>query len=166
MLQDAPGPARPVLGEISSLGGLHGEYAEPEPLPPDEVERRIREHRWAPNVTDDEVNEAIFVLRRELIPDEILLEALAGAEAFPSKWRTHARDLHARRRTAPVPRTPCPTCGLSGLILDDSGCAVPCPDCRDGDPPALAGQPDVVDPRNHLPDVLAALRPDHQEATA
>lgn len=101
-----------------------------EPIPPNEVEQRIREHRWAARVTPDEVNEALFVLRSERIPAEILLEALTSSDPFPSKWKTRARQLHTERQPPPpAPRPDCPTCYRSGFVLNDLELAVPCPDC-------------------------------------
>jgi hypothetical protein len=139
-------PARPDPSLLNSLGGeLHVERAAA--APPLDVNGQIRAHRWAAHVSSDEVDEAIFVLRQERISDAILIEALALAEAFPSKWKTRARALHASRQPARVERPACDRCGRSGLILDDNELAVPCPDCR----------PEAV---------VTVLRPDHQEATA
>lgn len=100
-----------------------------EPIPP--IDQSVYQHRWADNVTTDEVIESLFVLRNEHIPDEFLLEALTSSDPFPSKWRTRARELHraaqATRAAERRERPACPDCGTSGFVLDDQGDAVPCP---------------------------------------
>lgn len=111
-------------GELEQGGGTA------DAAPPLNVDAQIRAHRWAAQVTPDEVAEAIFVLRTEKIPDCILLEALAGAEAFPSKWKTQARKLHLERRPVVHQRVHCPECGRSGMVINEQKLAVPCPTCR------------------------------------
>jgi hypothetical protein len=159
-------------GDVDGEGGSSAsapELDEPaEPIPPTEVADRIRRHRWAGHVTPDEVNEAIHLLRTERIPDPVLLEALSSCDPFPSKWKARARQLHAERRTPPERRPDCPRCHRSDFVLDDAGNAIPCPEPHDqlSDIAVLPAGDTAADPREHLPDVLAALRPDHQEATA
>lgn len=110
--------------ELEQGGGT----ADAAPAP--DADERIRAHRWAGNVTTEEVNESIFVLRQERIPDCVLIEALATAEAFPSIWKQQARKLYTERRPAVSERADCPECGRAGLVLNDAGEAIPCPTCR------------------------------------